>query len=195
MDRATPTTHDAAETVVGLSFDDRYRAQEFLTAMQRLASQGHLTLKDAVIVIAGDGGRTEVIETTDPKPARTALTAAMWFGLVGLLAAGPVGWLAGGAVGAGAGALAAKAIDLGLPDEWVDWFRSSANPGTVTVALLVTDLDRSALVAEAERFAGARLVHANLDQHTLSNIRAALGQHELPPPAMDPSPSTNGSGS
>jgi uncharacterized membrane protein len=192
MDGATPNSNETADTVVGLSFDDRYRAQEFLTSMQRLASHGHLTLKDAVIVIARDGGRTEVIETTDPKPARTALTAAMWVGLVGLLAAGPIGWLAGGALGAGAGALAAKAIDLGLPDEWVNWFRNSANPGTVTVALLVNNLDQSALVAEAERFAGARLVHANLDQQTLVNIRAALGQHELPPLPSEPPPSTNG---
>jgi hypothetical protein len=43
-----------------------------------------------------------------------------------------------------------------------------------------------------DRFAGARLVHANLDQQTLVNIRAALGQHELPPLPSEPPPSTNG---
>lgn len=180
-----PNQDGMTETVVGIAFSDRYRAQEFLTAMQRLASQRRLSLKDAVVVIANDGGRTEVIETIDPKPSRTAISGALWFGLVGMLAAGPIGWLTAGAVGAGAGALAARAIDLGLPDEWVEWFRQAATPGTATVALLVADLDRSALVAEVERFAGARLVYANLDQHTLDRIQAALGHgRPLPPPTV-----------
>jgi hypothetical protein len=43
------------------------------------------------------------------------------------------------------------------------------------VALLVTDLDRNALVEEASRFTGARLVYANLDDATIGRIAEALG--------------------
>jgi uncharacterized membrane protein len=93
-----------------------------------------------------------------------------------LFLGGPVGWVAGLAVGAGTGAVAAKVVDIGISDEWVAWFRDNVEPGTVTVALLVEDLDRNALVEEAARFTGAELVYANLDDDTIRRVEAALAQ-------------------
>ncbi len=176
------------ETIVGVSFDDPYRAEELLTAVRRLAAHRQLVLKDAVVVRTHDNGRTEVRETIDPMPGRAAFSGAVWVSLLGLLVAGPVGWLAGAAVGAGTGAAVAKRIDLGLPDEWVAWFRDAARPGTATVALLVTDVDRNALVAEIERFRGGRLVYANLDRHTQERVVRALGPglHASPTEATGP---------
>jgi uncharacterized membrane protein len=168
--------NDGPETLVGISFDDNFRAQEFLTAATRLGAQGHLILKDAVVVTKSVDGQTTVRETIDPQPTRSALSGAMWTGLIGLLVGGPVGWLAGAAVGAGAGAVAAKVVDLGIPDEWVSWFRQAVEPGRTTVALLVANLDQNALVSEASRFSGAQLVYANLDDLTIDRIRGALGQ-------------------
>lgn len=167
---------DGPETLVGISFDDAFRAQEFLTAATRLASQGRLKLKDAVVVTKSLDGEITVRETIDPEPKRSALAGALWTGLIGLLVGGPAGWLVGAAVGAGGGAVAAKVVDLGIPDEWVTWFRQAAEPGRATVALLVTDLDQNALVAEAGRFSGAHLIYANLDDRTIDRIRDALGQ-------------------
>jgi uncharacterized membrane protein len=175
---------DRPQTLVGVSFDDAFRSQEFLTAATRLAASGALHLVDAVIVSKSDTGHTVVRETTDPQPARSALSGAMWAGLFGLMLGGPVGWLAGAAIGAGAGAVTAKVVDLGIPDEWVAWFREAVQPGTVTVALLVTELDRDALVNEAARFVGARLVYANLEPHAVERIRAAFG--EAPTDDVDP---------
>lgn len=162
------------QTLVGISFEDTFRAQEFLTAATGLASRGGLTLRDAVMVVKDDEGKTVVRETTDLQPARTALSGAMWAGLFGLMLGGPVGWVAGMAVGAGTGALAAKVVDLGISNEWVAWFREAVKPGTVTVALLVEALDNDALVREASRFTGAELVYANLDEAMVNRIRAAL---------------------
>jgi len=119
---------DGPETLVGISFDDSFRAQEFLTAATRLASQDKLILKDAVIVTKSLDGQITVRETVDPQPTRSAVSGALWTGLIGLLVGGPVGWLAGAAVGAGAGAVTAKVVDLGIPDEWVTWFRQAAEP-------------------------------------------------------------------
>jgi uncharacterized membrane protein len=135
-----------------------------------------LKLKDAVVVTKSLDGEISVRETIDPEPKRSAVAGAMWTGLIGLLVGGPAGWLAGMAVGAGAGAVAAKVVDLGIPDEWVTWFRQAAEPGRSTVALLVSDLDQNALVAEAGRFTGAHLIYANLDDRTVDRIRDALGQ-------------------
>lgn len=168
-----------AETLVGISFTDRFRAQEFLTAASGVAAREGFKLKDAVIVTKNEDGHTTVVETTDPQPARSAMGGAMWAGLFGLLIGGPVGWAAGAAVGASAGAITAKVVDIGIRDEWVEWFREAGSPGTTIVALLVTHLNRDALVKEVARFSGAELVYANLDDHMLNRLREALGQPPL----------------
>ncbi len=162
------------QTLVGITFENAFRAQEFLVAASGLAAAGKLKLKDAVTVVKDDFGKTVVHETIDPTPGRAALTGAMWAGLFGLILGGPVGWIAGLAVGAGAGAATAKVMDLGVPDEWVSWFRDAVQPRTATVALLVEDLDRNALVAEAARFTGAELVYANLDDATIERVKDAF---------------------
>ncbi len=162
------------QTLVGISFENSFRAQEFLTAAHGLASKGNFTLRDAVMVMKDDEGKTAVHETVDLEPGRAAMSGAVWAGLFGLLLGGPVGWVAGLAVGAGAGAITAKVIDHGISDEWVQWFRTAVKPGTVTVALLVEALNRDALVKEASRFTGAELVYANLDTETIERVKTAL---------------------
>lgn len=182
--------HDPNEplTLVGLEFKDAFRAQEFLTAATRLAANGKLTLRDAVFVASTPDGKTVVRETIDPAPGRSALGGAMWTGLFGLLLGGPVGWIAGTAVGAASGAATAKFVDLGIPDEWVDWFRKAVHPEAVILALLVSNLDERALAEEVERFSGARLVYTNLDPAGLRRLEEALGEQaasapsDLPPP-------------
>jgi hypothetical protein len=62
-------------------------------------------------------------------------------------------------------------------------------PGTTTLALLVEDLDRAALVAELERFAGATLVYANVDPDWLDRMRVALGEATQVAPAAPAAPS------
>lgn len=192
------------DTIVGLSFGDAFRAQEFLTATYRLVSKHSIVLIDAVTIVKTPEGKTHVGETTDPSPGTRALTGGMWAGLFGLILAGPVGWLAGTAVGAGAGAVRGKLVDIGIPDDWVAWFREAVQPGTVTVVLMLGRIDDHAVFAELERFAGARLVYANVPADTVQRIRdaihdpstgpltqqggeAAEGGSELPPPTGAPS--------
>jgi uncharacterized membrane protein len=79
-------------------------------------------------------------------------------------------------VGAGTGAVTAKVVDLGIPDEWVVWFRESVQLGTTTLALLAEELDPQALVDELGRFHGAHLVYANLPDAWIEAIHAALGE-------------------
>ena len=186
------TDYDAAvaettqpDTIVGISFGDAFRAQEFLTATYRLVAKGDLRLRDAVTIVKDADGKTTVRETTDPQPATSALSGGMWAGLVGLIVGGPVGWLAGTAIGAGAGAVSAKLIDIGIPDEWVDWFRDAVQPDTATVVLLVDRIDTSVALEELERFAGARLVYANVPPDVVDRIRGALEDPSTGPLTQD----------
>jgi uncharacterized membrane protein len=183
-DQATGTGDDGdQQTLVGISFADEFRAREFLTATTRLAANGRLKLRDAVFVAKDQNGKTMVRETIDPQPGRSALSGAVWAGLFGLILGGPVGWVAGAAIGAGTGAVAAKVIDHGVSDEWVGWFRQAVDAGTTTLVLLVTDLDRAALITELERFAGAHLVYANVDPAWEARMRTALGESSTTPPS------------
>ncbi|MCU1502871.1 MAG: hypothetical protein JWM12_2225, partial [Ilumatobacteraceae bacterium] len=135
---------------------------------------------DAVVVVKNADGHTTVRETVDPQPLPTALSGAVWAGLLGLILGGPVGWVAGMAIGAGAGAATAKVVDLGIPDDWVTWFREAVQPNTATVALLLTELHEGPLVEEAKRFAGGHLVYANVEPGTMRRLQEALGEASTP---------------
>ena len=165
---------DEPLTILGISFGDVFRSQEFLTAMTRMSAQGEMRLKDAVVVTKKDDGTTVIRETVDLQAGRTALSGAMWTGLLGLLVGGPVGWLAGIGIGAASGAITAKVVDLGVPDEWVDWFRDAVAPGTFTIVVLAEAVDVEALIAEAMRFEG-QLVHANMAPDAIRRLEHALG--------------------
>ena len=134
-------TDPDSPVLVGVAFEQALMAQEFLLAMSRLRANESLKLKDAVIVTKAPDGGVKVTETIDPTPGRSALSGAMWTGLLGLIVGGPVGWLAGIGIGAGAGAVTAKVVDLGIPDEWVDWFKQAVRPGTSAVIILAEEVD------------------------------------------------------
>lgn len=167
-------TSDGAEGLFGVSFRTQLRAREFLLALQGLAHSGDLALRDAVIVVKDLSGSVHVTETIDPQPGRAAVSGAMWTSLLGLLLGGPVGWLAGLGLGAGAGALTAKLVDLGIPDEWVDWFKETVQPGTTTAVVLAADIHLGALSKEVQRFVGATLVHTTLSSAAASLLSDAL---------------------
>jgi uncharacterized membrane protein len=174
--------------LAAISFSDELRAVEFMTAMTRLARDGRLKLRDAVFVVKDGNGKTHIKETRDLQPGQTALGAGLWAGLFGLLLGGPVGMLVAGGIGAGAGAVTAKVVDVGVTDEFVDQLREMVQPGTTTVALLGDEIDTDAVLAELERFQGARYVAGNLPMAGITRVREALGDQmattgaDLPPP-------------
>ncbi len=163
-----------APVIIGVSFDRAVRAQEYLLAMGGLREQGALELKDAVVVNKSDDGSVRVVETIDPSPGRSALSGAMWTGLLGLFVGGPVGWIAGIGIGAGAGAAVAKVIDIGIPDEWVTWFKDAVRPGTSTVVILADQVHVRALADEARRFAGAELLYTSMSDSALAQLTEAF---------------------
>jgi uncharacterized membrane protein len=112
--------------------------------------------------------------------------SSVWAGLFGLILGGPVGWIAGSAIGAGVGVARAKIVDLGVPDEWVDWFRQAVQPQTVTLVLLLGRFDREATFTELARFGGGHLVHANLEPDAVARIRLALADTAEPTDSVDP---------
>jgi uncharacterized membrane protein len=163
-----------APVIIGVSFDRLVLAQQYLLAMGGLRESGDLELKDAVVVTKGDDGSVKVVETMDPTPGRAALSGAVWTSLLGLVIGGPVGWLAGLGIGAASGAVTAKIVDLGIPDEWVAWFREAVEPGTSTVVILADHVHVRALAEEARRFSGAELLYTSMSDSADRQLREAL---------------------
>ena len=71
---------DREEALFGISFSDVFRAEEYLVVLQGLASHGHLSLRDAVVVMKDENDAVRVRETTDMQPAGAAVTGALWTG-------------------------------------------------------------------------------------------------------------------
>lgn len=162
------------DTLFGLSFESASRAEQFLLAIIGLAHDHKLQLTDAVMVVKDADNNVRVRETIDPQVAQSALSGAVWAGLLGLILGGPIGWIAGLGIGAGTGAVTAKVIDLGIPDEWVDWFKDAVRPETSTVLVLAGEIDQPALAAEVARFPGARLVHSTIVAAAFAQLRSAF---------------------
>ncbi len=188
---------EPVQQLAAISFDDDLKGVEFMTALTRLSRDRKLKLRDAVFVVKTPDGKTHVRETKDLQPSSTAIGAGLWSGLFGLLLGGPVGMLVAGGIGAGAGAVTAKLVDVGVTDEFVAQLREMVQPGTTTVAVLAEHVDTDAVLTELQRFEGGRYVAGNLPLAGIQAVRDALGDPAatsggtLPPPTVDePAPPT-----
>lgn len=157
-----------------LTFDSPLKSQEAFLAFQRLQGDEAVVLHDAVFIQKDSDGKTRVVETVDTPPAQGAASSGFWGALIGTLVAGPVGTLVGGAVSAGLGALAAKLIDIGIPDATVKELEESLSPGNAALALLVSHVKEDVLERELARFAGAKLMQSTLTPETVQRLRNAL---------------------
>ncbi len=190
----TDASAEEPSYLAAISFPDELRAVEMMTAMTRLSREGKLRLRDAVFVVKNQDGKTYVRETTDLQTGHTALGTGLWSGLFGLILGGPVGMLVAGGIGAGAGALTAKLVDVGVTDEFVAQLRELVQPGTTTLCLLADQIDSDAVLAELGRFEGARYVAGNLPLEGIRRVREALGDPspttgaDLPPPTPTDAP-------
>lgn len=160
--------------LIVLGFDSRLKAEEALLAATRLQTEGEILLHDAVFVEKDQDGATQVTETVDETPGNAALRGSFWGMLFGTILAGPVGTVVGGAVSAGASALVAKLVDIGVTDETINKLRETILPGTTALALLISHIHEDKLVAELHRFSGAKLVATDLPEEAVAAVKAAL---------------------
>ena len=99
------------------------------------------TLKDAVTVVKNSDGKTVVHETVDLQTGQSAMSGALWAGLIGLIVGGPVGWVAGLAVGA----------PFGSPAYGAAWGVAAAGLAEVVLVVLAARRAFGAVSREASR--------------------------------------------
>ena len=159
-------------SLVVLGFDNQLAAQEMLTTLTRLSTEGTLLLQDAVFVTRGENGKVRVVQTTDPSPGQAAVGGAWWGLLFGVLLAVPV---LGLAIGAGSAALLARMTDSGISDQFVKDLRKSIEPGKVYLAVLFSHANPDKALEEMKRYAGlAQVVTCNLSDDASARLHEAL---------------------
>jgi uncharacterized membrane protein len=117
-------------------FDEADEAQQALASLKELQGQGTIKLRNAAVLIKDKDGQTSLKETGDVDVKGGRLFGAVTGGLIGLLG-GPVGVVVGAAAGAGVGGLAAKKIDMGFSDEFLETFQERLQPGNSALIVLV----------------------------------------------------------
>jgi uncharacterized membrane protein len=119
-------------------FDDPDRANESLEFVQDLHKRKVLKVLYSATLVKDKDGNTTLKETGDVDAKHGRIAGAITGGLVGLIG-GPIGVVVGALAGAGVGGLAAKWIDMGFSDEFLEVFQKQLEPGCAAVLVVVED--------------------------------------------------------
>lgn len=159
-------------SLVVLGFESQLAAQEMLTTLTRLSSEGNILLQDAVFVTRPEGGKVRVTQTMDPSPGQAAFGGAWWGLLFGVILAVPV---VGMVIGAGSAALVSKLTDTGISDDFVKELRTSIKPGRVYLAVLFSHANAEKALEEMKRYSNlAEVVTTNLSDEAAARLQEAL---------------------
>jgi uncharacterized membrane protein len=157
-----------------LAFDSPLKSREAFLAFQRLQVENIVDVHDAVFIEKDEHGKVAVNETIDPQPGKSAAESGLWGALLGTLVAGPLGTVVGAATSAGLGALAARLIDVGIPDGTVKEIEEATPPGSSALALLLSHVNEAGLERELARFSGSTLIRSDLEPLVVQRLRNAL---------------------
>ena len=93
-------------------------------------------IHNAAVLVKDSKGQSTIKETADVGTKQGRLFGAVVGGLFGLLG-GPIGVVIGALAGAGTGAFAAKHIDMGFSNDFLDSFQELLQPGSSALLVLV----------------------------------------------------------
>lgn len=156
--------------VVAKVLDDVEKAKEGLAFVRDLDKRKKLKILNAAILVKDQDGQTSFEDTRDVDPKSGRRFGAVSGGLVGLLAGGPIGALVGLLAGAGTGYVAAKWIDMGFSNTFLESFQENLQPGSAALVILVeyrwlAELSKS--LADLEGFIFQQTLTDEMVQHLL----------------------------
>jgi uncharacterized membrane protein len=119
-------------------FDNTEKANEALDFVEDLHKRKTLKILNAAVLVKEEDGTTSLHDTRDIEPKKGRLLGAVTGGLIGLVG-GPAGVVVGAVVGAGAGHVAAKKLDFGFSDKFLENLQEHLQPGSSALVVLVED--------------------------------------------------------
>ena len=155
-----------------VSFAGESEADEVLEALRRLNDQRLLALGDAAVVRSRSDGDIDIEETADMDTKEGAIAGAAAGGLLGLLTG--KGLIGGALLGAGGGALAAKGLDLGLDDDFLNQIGEKLEPGSSAIVATVEFINTEASMEALDQFEGGTILHTTLSPEIVEQLSAAV---------------------
>jgi uncharacterized membrane protein len=122
--------------MVAIRFQTSDGAAQKLKNMQEMHRRGTFKLLNTAIFVRDEQGVLSIKESGDMGPKRGSVFGAITGGLMGMVA-GPGGMVAGALVGAGVGRGAAKRIDVGFNDEFLQVLGEKLKPGQSALLVLL----------------------------------------------------------
>ena len=155
-----------------VSFAGESEADEVLEALRHLNDQRLLALGDAAVVRRRSDGDIDIEETADMDTKEGAIAGAAAGGLLGLLTG--KGLIGGALLGAGGGALAAKGLDLGLDDDFLNQIGEKLEPGSSAIVATVEFINTEASMEALDQFEGGTILHTTLSPEIVEQLSAAV---------------------
>lgn len=139
--------------LIVVTYPDKFRAAEVMTALGRLQVEHLIDLEDACYVTKDSQGNVKLHQAVN-LAATGAVSGGFWGSLIGLLFLNP---LLGGLVGAGAGALTGAISDYGISDDFIRSLSEKLMPDSSAIFILVRKITPDKVQAELAQFGGTVL--------------------------------------
>jgi uncharacterized membrane protein len=160
-------SEDSSFEIVAIRFDTADKAEARLKEYKDLEYHGYFKLANAVIFVRDEQGVLTIKETGDMTPKKGTRVGAVMGGIVGLIG-GPAGVVAGAAIGGGVGRTAAKKIDMGFNNDFLQLLGEKLKPGQsgllITVEHMWRDKFIESLSADKEVFSQQTMTDRLVEQ-------------------------------
>lgn len=157
--------------LVIVAFADEATAFEVRAELVRLQKEYLIEMEDVVVVTRAEGGDVALHQAVN-LTASGAVGGSFWGALVGLMFLNPI---FGAAVGAGAGALAGRATDIGINDDFLRDVGASLDKGGSAVCVLIRKMTTDKVADRLKKFrAKGRVVQTSFSTEQENKLRAIL---------------------
>lgn len=156
-------------TLVVVSYDDMYKAEEVRLKLRRLQKDYLIDLEDAVVAVKDDKGKVKLHQAINLTGAG-ALSGGFWGALIGMIFMMP---LIGAAVGASAGALSGALSDVGIDDDFMKDLAASMKAGSSVLFVLARKATPDKVLEELTG-TGGKILKTSLTHDDEAKLQAAL---------------------
>ncbi len=155
-----------------VAFDGVDQADEVLGTLKQLDDDRLVELGKAAVIRRGTDGEIGIEETADMDTKESAIAGAVAGGLLGMLTGR--GLMGGALLGAGGGALAAKGLDLGFDDDFLNEVGESLGPDSSAIVATVEFTNVEAAMETLDRFEGGTILHTTLQPEITAQLSDAV---------------------
>ena len=155
-----------------VAFDGVDQADEVLGTLRQLDDDRLVELGKAAVIQRAADGEIGIEETADMDTKDSAIAGAVAGGLLAMLTGRDL--IGGALLGAGGGALAAKGLDLGFDDDFLNEVGESLGPDSSAIVATVEFTNVEAAMETLDRFEGGTILHTTLQPEITAQLSDAV---------------------